>query len=142
MGIGPSILVMILAAVVSGCSSTRPAATSLHNEANQAREPYVDIAVNLGLKHDRDLWRLYDSLAAAGFRCGMRAMSLNEEQVVVELADFDQAKAAVAEIIGRDKLTVRVYKSADLVKSPTTSLLEVWESGQKTRDEPHKLYSD
>ncbi len=67
-------------------------------------------------------------------------MSLNAEQIVVEVADFDRAKTAVTEIIVRDKLTVRVYKSADFAKSPATSLLEVWENGQKTRDEPYKLY--
>jgi hypothetical protein len=102
----------------------------------------VDIAVNLGLKHDDDLLRLYDSLAAAGVRCGIRAMSLNAEQIVVEVADFDRAKAVVTELIVRDKLTVRVYKSADFAKSPGTSFLEVWEHGQKTREEPYKLYFD
>jgi hypothetical protein len=92
------------------------------------------------MEHDQDLWKLYDSLAAAGFRCGVRAMSLNAEQVVVELADFDEAKHAITDIIARDKLTVRVYKSADFSKSPGTSLLEVWERGQKTRVEHYKLY--
>ena len=132
-------LLMIVTEVLLGCSSTAP---SLHDKAHQAREPYVDIAVNLGLKHDGELWRLYDSLAAVGFRCGMRAMSLGAEQIVVELADFERAKAAAIEIIGGDKLTVRVYKSSDFAKSPATSLLEVWESGQKTREEPYKLYFD
>jgi hypothetical protein len=100
----------------------------------------VDIAVNLGLEYDRDLWTLYDSLAAAGFRCGMRAMSLNAEQIVVEVADFDRAKAVVTDIVANDRLTVRLYKSADFAKSPATSLLEVWEQGQKIREEPYKLY--
>jgi len=72
----------------------------------------------------------------------MRAMSLNAEQIVVEVADFDRAKAVVTDIIVRDKLTVRVYRSADFAKSPATSLLEVWEQGQKTREETYKLYFD
>jgi hypothetical protein len=72
----------------------------------------------------------------------MRAMSLNAEQIVVEVADFDKAKAVVRELIIRDKLTVRVYKSLDFAKSPASSLLEVWEYGQKTREEPYKLYFD
>jgi hypothetical protein len=135
------ILLLIAAAFLSSCS-TAPPAPSLHDKAHQAREPYVDIAVNLGLKHDRDLWRLYDCLAAAGFRCGMRAMSLGAEQIVVELADFERARAATREIIIRDKLTVRVYKSEDFAKSSATSLLEVWETGQMIREEPYKLYFD
>jgi hypothetical protein len=133
---------VMLAGVLPGCSSTPPTRPSLHDRAHQAREPYVDVAVNLGLKYDGDLLKLYDSLAAMGVRCGLRAMSLNAEQIVVEAAEFDRAKAAVTQIIVRDKLTVRVYKSADFGKSPTTSLLEVWENGQKTREEPYKLYFD
>ena len=57
-------------------------------------------------------------------------------------ADFDRAKVAVTGIIIRDRLTVRVYKSADFAKSPATSLLEVWEKGQRTREETYKLYFD
>lgn len=60
-----------------------------------------------------------------GLRCGMRAMSLNAEQIVVEVADFHRAKTSAAEIIVRDKLSVRIYMSADFVKSPATSPLEV-----------------
>ncbi len=126
--------------IAAGCASSEHIAGSLHDNKNQARDPCVDVAVNLGLKHDQDLWMLYDSLAAMGFRCSMRAMSLNAEQIVVEVADFDRAKAAVIEIIVRDGLTVRVYTSADFIKSPATSLLEVWENGHKTREEPYKLY--
>jgi len=110
--------------------------------AGRARPPYVNIAVNLGIKHDRDLWKLYDSLASTGIRCGMRAMSLNAEQIVVELVDFERAQIVVREIIIQDRLTVRVYKSADFAKSPATSLLEVWEKGQKIREETYKLYFD
>src|SRR5215831_10711164 len=97
----------------AGCMSSPQVQRSLHDTDHQARAPYVDVAVNLGLKYDRDLLTLYDSLAAAGIRCGIRAMSLNAEQIVVEVADFENAKAAVTEIIIRDKLTVRVFKSAD-----------------------------
>jgi hypothetical protein len=110
--------------------------------AGRARPPYVDIAVNLGLKYDRDLWRLYDSLVSKGIRCGMRAMSLNAEQIVVELADFERAQIVVREIIIQDRLTVRVYKSSDFAKSPATSLLEVWEKGQKIGEKTYKLYFD
>lgn len=123
-----------------GCGTTPHREQSLHSEANTARPPYVDIAVNLGLRHTEDLHRLYDSLASAGVRCGLRAMSLNAEQIVVERADFERAKAIVTEIVVRDKLTVRVYESADFAKTPTTSLLQVWEQGQKVRAEPYKLY--
>lgn len=140
MRILPAIALPLVVAFLAGCANSARTESSLHDAAHQARAPYVNVAVNLGLKHDRDLWRLYDSLAVAGFRCGLRAMSLNAEQIVVEVADFDRAKTAVTEIIVRDKLTVRVYKSADFAKSPATSLLEVWENGQKTRDEPYKLY--
>ena len=126
---------------VAGCASTAPSGPSLHDKAHQAREPYVDVAANLNLKFEGDLFKLYDSLAAAGFRCGMRAMSVNTAQVVVELADFERAKTAVTEIIGRDKLTLRVYKSADFAKSPERSLLEVWDKGEKIREEPFKIYN-
>lgn len=62
------------------------------------------------MAHVRDQLRLYDSLAEAGVRCSMRAMSLNTEQIVVELADFERAKEAVIGIIVRDKVSVRVVK--------------------------------
>jgi hypothetical protein len=137
-----AITLALAAVLIVGCVNSARTEPSLHDAAHQVRAPYVDVAVNLGLKYDHDLSSLYDSLAAAGFRCGMRAMSLNAEQIVVEVADFDRAKAAVTEIIVRDKLTVRVYQSADFAKSPATSLLEVWERGQKTREEPYKLYFD
>ncbi len=135
-----SIALVVAAALLAGCATPSGSKRSLHDAEHRARAPYTDIAVNLGLKHDRDLLSLYDSLAAAGFRCGMRAMSLNAEQIVVEIADFERAKAAVTKIIVRDKLTVRVYKSADFANSPADSLLEVWASGQKIREEPYKLY--
>jgi hypothetical protein len=135
-----SITIAALSIAIAGCASSQRTETSPHQSANQAREPYVNIAVNLRLKHSRDLWKLYDSVAEAGFRCSMRAMSLNAEPIVVELADFDRARAAATEIIIRDKLTVRVYKSSEFAKSPGTSMLEVWENGKKTREEEYKLY--
>ena len=129
----------ILSAFQAGCANTASTEQPLHNMANSARPPYADIAVNTGLNHDRDLLKLYDSLASKGVRCGMREMSLNAEQIVVERANFDQSKAIVTEIIIRDELTVRVYKSANFTESPA-SLLEVWEKGQKVREETYKLY--
>jgi hypothetical protein len=72
----------------------------------------------------------------------MRAMSLNAEQIVVERQDFERAKTVVQDIIVRDRLTVRVYKSRDFDKTPTISLLEVWEKGQKVREETYRLYFD
>lgn len=132
----------LLTALAVGCASTDHPEFPLHDTTRQARAPYVDVAVNLGLKNSHDLLRLYDSLASAGFRCGLRAMSLNAEQIVVEELDFARAKAAVTEIIVRDKLTVRVFTSVDFKKAPATSLLEVWEQGRKTREEPYKLYFD
>jgi hypothetical protein len=111
-----------------------------HDMAHRARPPVVDIAVNLGLTHEDDLRKLYDSLASEGVRCGMRAMSLDAEQIVVERADFERAKTIVTSIITRDRLTVRVYKSPDFEKSPANSLLEVWEKGHKVREEEYKLY--
>jgi len=134
--------IAILSAFLSGCASKGPAAPSHHDMAYTARPPFADIAVNLGLKHDRDLLRLFDSLASTNVRCGMRAMSLNAEQIVVERRDFERAKVIVTEIIVRDRLTVRVYESAEFDKSPATSLLEVWEKGQKVREETYKLYFD
>ena len=138
----PLMLLLILAAVLSGCGSTPPVAPSLHDRAHQARGPSVDIAVNLGLKYDGDLLKLYDLLAAEGVRCGMRAMSANEEQIVVERQDFDRAKGIVTGIIVRENLTVRVYTSPDFDKMPATSRLEVWDKGQKVREETHRLYFD
>ena len=67
-------------------------------------------------------------------------MSLNAEQLVVERGNFYQAKALVTRIIIRDRLTVRVYESADFDKTPASSQLEVWEKGKKIRVEPYKLY--
>jgi hypothetical protein len=67
-------------------------------------------------------------------------MSCNAEQIVVERADFARAKAVVTGIIIRDKLTVRVYTSPDFDKVPASSPLEVWEGGQKVREETYKLY--
>ena len=130
----------VLVALMFGCASPPPAAPGLHDEAHQARPPYVDIAVNTGFERARDVESLYDSLASEGVRCGLRAMSCNAEQIVVERADFDRAKTIVTGIIIRDKLTVRVYTSPDFDKSPASSPLEVWVSGQKVREETYKLY--
>jgi len=123
-----------------GCASTPPTPPQLHDKAHQARPPYVDIAVNLGFERVRDLESLYDSLASQGVRCGLRAMSLNAEQIVVERADFDRARIVVTDIIVRDRLTVRVYTSPDFDKAPASSPLEVWERGRKVREETYKLY--
>ena len=123
-----------------GCRNTARKEVSLHDTAHRARPPFVDIAVNLGLRHNDDLLKLYDSLASAGMRCGIRAMSLDAEQIVVEREDFDRAKAIVTSIVVRDHLTVRVYESPDFEKTPTSSLLEVWEEGKKVTEEKYKLY--
>lgn len=129
----------VLAAMMFGCASTPPAAPQLHDKAHQARLPYVDIAVNTGFERARDVESLYDSLASEGMRCGLRAMSCNAEQIVVERADSDRAKTIITGIIIRDKLTVRVYTSPDFDKAPASSPLEVWVGGQKVREETYKL---
>ncbi len=136
-----AIALVCLAAMMFGCASTPPSAPGLHDKAHQARPPYVDIAVNTGFEQADEVESLYDSLASEGVRCGLRAMSCNAEQIVVERADFDQAKAVVTRIIIRDKLTVRVYTSPDFDKAPASFPLEVWEKGKKVREEPYKLYS-
>ena len=127
-----------LPAILLGCSTAEHSTRPLHNAGNAARPPCVDIAANLGLKHADDLHKLYDALALAGVRCGNRAMSLDTEQVVVEEADFDRGKSIATGIVVRDKLTVRIYQSAGPVAAPMR--LEVWENGQKVREEPYKLY--
>jgi len=124
------------------CSAAERRARPLHDTENGVRLPYVDIAVNLGLKHEEDLHRLYDAIALKGLRCGMRAMSLNAEQIVVERGDFDRVKIIVTGIVVRDKLTVRIYKSADLAEPASAPTLEVWENGKKVREEQYKLYLD
>jgi len=129
-----------LSVLLLGCSTAERSARTLHDVKNVAQPPCVNIAVNLGLKHEDDLHKLYDSLASTGVRCGMRAMSLDAEQIVVERAEFERAKTIVTNIINREHLTVRVYESADFEKSPSHSLLEVWEKGQKVREEKYKLY--
>jgi len=134
-----SLFVVILCFLV-GCGTPEHKEKTLHDMAHRARPPVADIAVNLGLKHEDDLRKLYDALASEGVRCGMRAMSLDADQIVVERADFERAKTVVTNIITRGGLTVRVYKSPDFEKSPANSLLEVWEKGQKVREEEYKLY--
>ena len=137
-----SLSTVLLVLLSPGCGTTERTAQSLHDAEHTARPPYDDIAVNLGQKRESDLFRLYDSLASHGVRCGMTASSLGAEQIVVERDDFDRAKGIITEIIVRDKLTVRVYESVDFDKSPANSLLEVWQDGQKVREENYKIYPD
>lgn len=113
---------------------------SPHNQAQQLQPPIADIAVNLGLKYDKDLQKLYDDLAAAGVKCGLRAMSLGAEQIVVERNNFDDAKFVLTNIIVKERLTVRVYTSPDFLQFPDKYPLEVWQKGRKIREEQYKLY--
>ncbi|MDB6024409.1 MAG: hypothetical protein JWM68_632 [Verrucomicrobiales bacterium] len=94
----------------------------------------TDLAVNLGLKHYDDLRRLRSGLISAGFQCGERAMSLNAAPILVLPQDFEKARVLAREIVIRDALTVRLWKS------PGAHELEVWEHGNKTRDESYKFY--
>jgi hypothetical protein len=135
-----TLLSMVMLCFLAGCETAEHKQGTLHDMAHRARPPVVDIAVNLGLKHEDDLRKLYDSLASEGVRCGMRAMSLDAEQIVVERADFERAKTIVTSIITRERLTVRVYKSPGFEKAPANSLLEVWDKGQKVREEEYRLY--
>ena len=135
MQIELSILLTLIVASLLGCTS--PARTSPYPAPFKDG---VDIAVNVGMKYGQDIDKLEDAMTAAGIPCRPRAMSLNAQQIVVERENFDRAKIIVRDIIVRDKLTVRVYVSADFGKSPATSLIEVWEKGKKLREEPYKLY--
>jgi hypothetical protein len=119
-----------------GCGTSENNSSSIHGPATRARPPVADIAVNLGLKHEADLLKLYDLIALEGIRCNMRAMSLDAAQIVVERADFLRARTVVTNFVVRDRLTVRVYMSPNTADS----LLEVWEKGRKTREEEYKLY--
>jgi len=132
-----AIFTAILSLLFSGCANS--ARTENPNRYN-ARPPLADVAVNLGIEHAGDLERLCGSLASNGVPVGMRAMSLNAEQIVVERADFDRAKAILEQIIARERLTVRVYKSLDFGGTAASSMLEVWEEGQKVREEEYRLY--
>jgi hypothetical protein len=85
---------------------------------------------------------LYDALEASGIPCNRRAMSLNAEQIVVNRDDFERARAFLTGVVVKRSLTVRLYESPDFAKTPGTSLLEVWEKGQKVREETYKLYTD
>jgi len=122
-------LIPLLLALLCGCASHHTAV---------GRTEYLptgtDLAVNLGVERYGDLCRLRDSLISAGFRCGERAMSLNAAPILVLPEDFDKAQTLAREIIIRDSLTVRLWKS------PGSDELEVWEHGQKMRDEGYKLY--
>ncbi len=127
----------LLCLTFAACSTTE---RSVHDSAHAVRAPYVDLAANLGSQYESDLWKLYDSLALDGLRCGMRAMSLGTEQIVVERDDFDRAKTLATGIVVRDKLTLRIYKSVNFAQSPGASMLEIWKNGQKVREEGFKLY--
>lgn len=124
--------------LLCGCGTVMRA--PIHDAAHQARPPFVDIAVNSGPRHEADLNKLYDILATRGVRCGMRAMSLGAEQIVVERKDFQTAKALAEQIVTNEKLTVRIFQSPNFADSPATSLLDVWERGKKTREEKYKIY--
>ena len=91
---------------------------------------------DLGFERDRELEPIQNALISAGVPCGQGAMSCNEAPLVVNPEDFARARAIAIETVIRNSLTVRLYKSP----SGWSSLLEVWEEGRKTREEPHKLY--
>ena len=133
---------VLLLALLTGCGLVKHHHSGSHGGKHNGLPPYVALAANLGIKYDRDLLNLYDSLVTEGVRCGMRGASTNEEQIVVSPEDFDRAKAAATAIVVKDALSVRLYKSADFGKTPDASLLEVWEKGKKVREEEYKLHLD
>ena len=120
-----SALIVIVSLVTFGCASTK----------RSVGPQGVSIAVNLGFEHDRELEPIQKALIVAGVSCEQCAMSCNEAPLLVKPQDFQLAKTIATDTVIRDSLTVRLYKSPS-----SSSLLEVWESGQKTREEPHKLY--
>lgn len=120
------ILIGVASALLLGCASKKGAIGAQS----------VDIAVNLGFEHDRELGHIQSALISAGIPCNQRAMSCNEAPLVVNRADFVRARAIATETVIRDSLTARLYKSP----SGSSALLEVWEGGRMTREEPHKLY--
>ena len=122
------LLVGLLFGCASGPSSSREPAAYLPVGTG------TDLAVNLGIEHYGDLCRLRDSLNAAGFRYSERAMSLNAAPILVLPEEFSRAQATAREIIMREALTVRLWKS------PGSPELEVWERGQKIRDEEYRIY--
>jgi hypothetical protein len=121
------IFVGLFSAILLGCASNKRSAIGVKG---------VDIAVNLGFERDRELEPIQNALISAGVPCGQGAMSCNEAPLVVNPEDFARARAIAIETVIRNSLTVRLYKSP----SGWSSLLEVWEAGRKTREEPHKLY--
>jgi hypothetical protein len=129
------ILMAVFAAFTPGCGT----ATHTARYAGPFNDG-VDVAVNLGWEHAQDIDKLENAMALEGMPCRRRAMSLNAQQIVVERNEFDHAKALVIQIIVRKRLTVRVYKTPDFAKDPPSSMLEVWENGKKTREEPYRLY--
>lgn len=64
-------LSVVILCFLAGCGTAERKESALHDMAHRARPPVVDIAVNLGLKHEDDLRKLYDSLASQGVRCGI-----------------------------------------------------------------------
>jgi hypothetical protein len=122
-------LIPLLLALLCGCASHHTAVGS-----TEYLPTGIDLAVNLGVERYGDLCRLREGLVVGGFRCGERAMSLNAAPLLVLPADFDKAQTLAREIIIRDSLTVRLWKS------PGSAELEVWERGRKTRDEGYKVY--
>ena len=121
------ILPCLFSVILLGCASDKRSAIGPKG---------VDIAVNLGFERDRELEPIQKALISAGVPCGQRAMSCNEAPLVVNPEDFERARAIAIETVVRNSLTVRLYKAP----SGWCSLLEVWEAGRKTREEPHKLY--
>ena len=122
-------IVPVLVALLCGCAS---------DHATVGRTEYLptgtNLAVNLGVERYGDLCRLRDGLIAAGFSCGERAMSLNAAPILVLPEDFDKAQTLAREMIIRDSLTVRLWKS------PGSAELEVWEHGRKSREEGYEIY--
>ena len=121
--------ISVLAILLCGCASHHTGTTHVDYLPSG-----TNLAVNTGTERYGDLCRLRDSLISAGFRCGERAMSLNAAPILVLPEDFDKAQTLAHEIIIRDSLTVRLWKSSG------SDELEVWEHGQKMRDEGYKIY--
>jgi len=122
-------LIPLLLALLGGCAS-RPSVVG----RTEYLPTGIALAVNMGVERYEDLCRLRDGLIAAGFRCGERAMSLNAAPILVLPEDFERAQTLAREIVVRDSLTVRLWKS------PGSTELEVWERGRKARDESYKIY--
>jgi len=59
----------------------------------------VDIAVNLGFEHERELEQIQSALISAGIPCNQRAMSCNEAPLVVKRWDFERARPIAVETV-------------------------------------------